>query len=67
MVFQPRASREERMNAYVRTFGRGTRLCLFRRHSDLDATQFAHGSLRSHLTLILLVYYDVCTGLAWFG
>ena len=59
-MVQPRASRGKRMNAYVRTFGRGTRLCLFRRHSALDATQFAHGSLRSHLTLSMSVYYDAC-------
>ena len=51
--------------SYVRTFGRGTRLCLFRRHSALAATQFAHGSLRSHFTWWLLVADDKCTGLSW--
>lgn len=48
----------EREAAYVRTLGRGTRLCLVRRQSALAATQFAHGSLRSHLTWELLVVWD---------
>jgi hypothetical protein len=39
-------------DAHVRTFGRGVRLCLLRRHSVLAATQLAHGSLRSHLTFL---------------
>lgn len=43
-------SEVKQIKTYVRIFGRGTRLCLFRTHSALVAVQLKHGSLRSHLT-----------------
>lgn len=46
--------------AYVRTLGLGTRLCLLRKHSALAATQFAHGSLRSHFTCELSTLQSQC-------
>jgi hypothetical protein len=41
-----------RENTYVRTFGRGVRLSLLRRHSVLTVVQLEHGSLRSHFTFL---------------
>jgi hypothetical protein len=39
-------------DTYVRTFGRGVRLSLLRRHSVLAVMQLEHGSLRSHFTFL---------------